>query len=822
MPFPPAHPAARNNLAIFNISIVKTNSNQPAIASHRKNPGGKIPPRSISSFAHKPQQIRQTKPYTSTSPTLIPSPGKKSFFQFFDYFFQTFFTISLPFECRHWSSGRAPGPPRGSALFNHADLPADSLLSLVNSRLPLYALVSFEGSLLGVFKSLVSSDSYHLAQAEWRKAAPAPATPQQPTGSPAPSTPTATPKPKKGLLLRTGAPSLGSPSPVSSPSVPAVPAPTGPVIFLHYDDAELARIPDGRVVEVVFRAGPLQDAERACLVSSECEGRALTAFPVSHMGAALWPGAVVDLGDEGRWRCVAVEPPGAGPVCAGPGTVLFGASPAPPIAHAIHAGAVSRLAAALTSVPAEFNVIVVSGARGSGRDTVAARAVAKAGLLAFRIDLSALAALPVQPASHGAARRVEEDPITAERVASNVMNRALSSASQRPSVALLLRSNALPSLPMVCAQVVAERLAACGLPVVVAAPLGPPLAQTLPTQLLPRVAVIVNLPPLSPEEVAIAVDTHLSDVMPSAEDRAALARTTGAGLSLGEITRMRTELACGLPLSVSTSASVDLGSSAAAPVRWDDIGGHDGIKARLKEAILWPLERPQALKRVGAPLSASGVLLHGPPGTGKTLLAKGIATATGSGFIGVAIPDLIKSHVGASERAIRDLFRVARQRAPCVVFIDEVQAVFGSRDSSGALGQSMISQLIVELDRNSELAEATDGRSRVVIVGATNALHAIDPSLLRPGRFELVLPVLPPDAAGLASIFSIAIRATSLEAPKDLSIQDLVIQMAGKSGAEVVGLVQSAARAALQRSPPELRSADFFQALPSFAFKMQN
>ena len=178
-------------------------------------------------------------------------------------------------------------------------------------------------------------------------------------------------------------------------------------------------------------------------------------------------------------------------------------------------------------------------------------------------------------------------------------------------------------------------------------------------------------------------------------------------------------------------------------VRWDDIGGLDDAQERLKEGVELPLKDPDAFRRLGI-RPAKGFLLYGPPGTGKTLLAKAVAREAEANFIATKSSDLLSKWYGESEQQIARLFARARQVAPCVVFIDELDSLVPAR--GGGLGEPQVTERVV----NTILAEM-DGLEElqsVVVIGATNRPNLIDPALLRPGRFDELIYVGVPDRAG--------------------------------------------------------------------------
>jgi len=175
-------------------------------------------------------------------------------------------------------------------------------------------------------------------------------------------------------------------------------------------------------------------------------------------------------------------------------------------------------------------------------------------------------------------------------------------------------------------------------------------------------------------------------------------------------------------------------------VSWDQIGGLEDVKEELREAVEWPLKYPDLFAQLNAS-PPKGLLLYGPPGTGKTLLAKAVAHESESNFISVKGPELLNKFVGESEKAVREVFRKARQASPCIIFFDEIDSVAPVRGSGGGethVTERVISQFLTEMDGLEELRN-------VVIIAATNRPDIIDSALLRPGRFDRLLFVPPPD-----------------------------------------------------------------------------
>ncbi len=227
-------------------------------------------------------------------------------------------------------------------------------------------------------------------------------------------------------------------------------------------------------------------------------------------------------------------------------------------------------------------------------------------------------------------------------------------------------------------------------------------------------------------------------------------------------------------------------------VSWDDVGGLDALKEELREAIEWPIKHKEAFDYVNVE-SPKGILLHGPPGTGKTLIAKALANMTESNFISIKGPELLSKWVGESEKGIREIFRKARQAAPCIIFLDEVDALVprrGSSDSGSHVTESVVSQILTEIDGLEEL-------HNVLIIGATNRLDIVDEALLRPGRFDRIIEVPNPNAKGRQQIFEIHTKKKPLA--NDVKIEKLVELTDGFSGAEIGAVANRAAMEALKR-----------------------
>ncbi len=227
-------------------------------------------------------------------------------------------------------------------------------------------------------------------------------------------------------------------------------------------------------------------------------------------------------------------------------------------------------------------------------------------------------------------------------------------------------------------------------------------------------------------------------------------------------------------------------------VTWDDVGGMEEVKQQLKEAVEAPLRDPETFKRMGIS-PPRGVLLYGPPGVGKTLIAKAAARESTANFITIKGPEVFSKWVGESEKAIREIFRKAKQSAPTVVFLDEIDSIAARRGHRGDGGatERVVNQLLTSLDSLETLGE-------VIVLAATNRPDILDPSLLRPGRFDRIIYLPPPEVEARRAILAVHTRDVPL---RGVDLDAIAEALDGYSGADIEGLVREAAMIAIREDP---------------------
>jgi len=242
-------------------------------------------------------------------------------------------------------------------------------------------------------------------------------------------------------------------------------------------------------------------------------------------------------------------------------------------------------------------------------------------------------------------------------------------------------------------------------------------------------------------------------------------------------------------------------------VTFEDIGGLDEQKRELYEAVILPLQKPELFRELGIE-PPKGVLLYGPPGCGKTLLAKAVAGMTKATFIRVVASEFVHKYVGEGARIVREVFRLARRKAPSIIFIDEIDAIAAKRIDLGTSGEREVQRTLMQL-----LAEMDgfDPLGNVKVIAATNRIDILDPALLRPGRFDRLIYVPPPDEKGRYEIFKIHTRRMKLAEDVDLSYLAKITD--GATGADIRAIVMEAGYNALRAGRKYVTMDDFLAAV---------
>ncbi len=241
-------------------------------------------------------------------------------------------------------------------------------------------------------------------------------------------------------------------------------------------------------------------------------------------------------------------------------------------------------------------------------------------------------------------------------------------------------------------------------------------------------------------------------------------------------------------------------------VTFSQVGGLKNEIEEVREAVEYPLTRPEVFQRIGVE-PPKGILLFGPPGTGKTLIAKAVANQANATFIRMSGSELVHKFIGEGAQMVRDLFLLARERAPSIVFIDEIDAIGSMRTHDGTSGSAEVQRTLMQL-----LAEMDgfDNRGDVRIMAATNRVDMLDPALLRPGRFDRVLEVSPPDKDARVEIFRIHTSNMNLG---DVNLNELVNITENATGAEIQAICREAGMFAVRRNASEVRMDDFNMAI---------
>ncbi|MEU8069557.1 MULTISPECIES: AAA family ATPase [unclassified Micromonospora] len=329
---------------------------------------------------------------------------------------------------------------------------------------------------------------------------------------------------------------------------------------------------------------------------------------------------------------------------------------------------------------------------------------------------------------------------------------------------------------------------------------GPDLLALRITVPLPDAALRREQLTVLTREVPLAGDVRLDEVAGRtpgfvAADLAALVREAGVRAALRQKTAETPSVAMAdftAALEVVRPTTMSASTLELASVTLDDVGGLHEVKQTLTESVLWPLTYPDTFARLGV-TPPRGVLLYGPPGCGKTYLVTALAGSGRANVLSVKGAELLSKWVGESERAVRELFRRARQAAPTLVFLDEVDALAPVRGQAtdGGTTDRVVAALLTELD-------GVEALRNVVVVGATNRPELVDPALLRPGRLERLVYVPPPDGPARTEI----LRASARDVPlaPDVDLDALGAELDGFSAADCAALIREAALAAMRES----------------------
>ncbi|WP_431936365.1 AAA family ATPase [Micromonospora sp. RP3T] len=440
--------------------------------------------------------------------------------------------------------------------------------------------------------------------------------------------------------------------------------------------------------------------------------------------------------------------------------------------------------------------VLVEGPAGSGKSSLVRAVAARVGARVRPVWAPELAAL----SNDAAARRLRE--------AAEAVRAGGSAVLLVTDVEALAPADDPGPLATVFRQVVAETVRA-GAAVVCTTgrPEAVDPALRGPDLLALRISVPLPDPALRREQltvltrqVPLAGDVRLDEVAARtpgfvAADLAALVREAGVRAALRQKTAETPTVAMAdfhAAREVVRATTMAASTLELATVTLDDVGGLHEVKQTLTESVLWPLTYPDTFARLGV-TPPRGVLLYGPPGCGKTYLVTALAGSGRANVLSVKGAELLSKWVGESERAVRELFRRAREAAPTLVFLDEVDALAPVRGQAtdGGTTDRVVAALLTELD-------GVEALRNVVVVGATNRPELVDPALLRPGRLERLVYVPPPDEAARAEI----LRATARDVPlaPDVDLDALGAELAGFSAADCAALVREAALAAMRES----------------------
>ncbi|MFH1668911.1 MAG: AAA family ATPase [Candidatus Woesearchaeota archaeon] len=242
-------------------------------------------------------------------------------------------------------------------------------------------------------------------------------------------------------------------------------------------------------------------------------------------------------------------------------------------------------------------------------------------------------------------------------------------------------------------------------------------------------------------------------------------------------------------------------------VSWKDVGGLAHQAVEIKEVIELPLKRPDLFRKVGIQ-PPKGILLYGPPGTGKTLLAKAVASETDSCFIQVVGSELVQKFIGEGAKMIKEIFQLARENAPAIIFIDELDALAAKRVDIGTSGEREVQRTFMQLLAEIEGFKPLDN---VKIIGCTNRKDILDPAVLRPGRLDRLIHIDNPNAEGVKEIFKIHTKDMTFD--KKINVDRVCKQLEGFSGAEIRAVCTEAGYFAIRKNRYKVFEKDFKEAV---------
>ncbi|MEI7857010.1 MAG: proteasome-activating nucleotidase [Methanomicrobiales archaeon] len=243
-----------------------------------------------------------------------------------------------------------------------------------------------------------------------------------------------------------------------------------------------------------------------------------------------------------------------------------------------------------------------------------------------------------------------------------------------------------------------------------------------------------------------------------------------------------------------------------------DIGGLSAQINEIREAVELPLKRPELFRQIGI-MPPKGVLLHGPPGTGKTLLAKAVAQETNAHFMRVVGSELVQKYIGEGARLVRELFDLAKKKAPTIIFIDEIDAVGASRTEANTSGDREVQRTLMQLLAG---MDGFENRGDVKIIGATNRIDILDKALLRPGRFDRIIEIPLPDVEGRLSILKVHSRTLAIA--DDVNLKEIAQLTDGRNGADLYAICMEAGMFAIRKECPTITQENFRAAVAKVVF----